>query len=749
MFNKNEKIKIQKQRGFTLIESLITIVVVAILFFGVYNLIIYSVKITNENKHRAAAAIIANQKIERIRNLPYDDVGTVSGMVNGVILDNETISQGGNVFNVNTLVKHEDDPFDGTVSDTDTIPTDYKSASVKVSWNGPFGQKNIIVSTIIAPKGIETNAGGGTLVISVFDANGLPVNLADVHIKNQDLAPVIDFTAESNDQGKLIFYGAPVSTEGYEITVTKTNYSTSSTTPRTVENPNPTKPNATIIEGQKTEISFAIDLLSDLTIKTVAINLPQNWRISSDSSGESQINARIAIDNSGSIYAVWQDYRQTSASKIYAQKYNSSGEAQWPNPSSPDDIVIATANNTILPDILADDSGNLYVGWHDGSTGNQEAYIVKLNSADGSDLWGGEKKINTLADAADQSHVRIALAESAGSATTSAVWQDNRDGDFDVYMQILNPIGSIQLNPEIKINTNPAADGSDQYEPVIAIGSLRDNYIAWTDKRDGDFNIYSAKYSSAATLQWEKIINTDTGTSGQTEPDITIDPNDNIYIVWTDERNGDKDIYAQKYDSEGNILWTEDLRINIENESNSQYSPSIAIDSNDNIYIVWTDERNGDKDIYAQKYDGEGNVLWTEDLRVNINLDSSAQYNPDITINPSTNKPFAAWQDDRNGDLDIYATEFDNYLSSGTPIENIPITITGIKRIGEDPIICKYNKNYLSDSVGNISLTDIEWDSYNIELQTGYEDYTMVMSSPNMPIYLPPNNSNEIILYLE
>ena len=576
----NKKIKFRKQQGFTLIESLITIVVVTILFFGVYNLIIYSIKITNENKYRAAAAIVANQKIERVRNLPYDDIGTVSGMVHGAIPDDETITKGGSVFEVNTLVKYEDDIFDGVASTTDTIPTDYKSASVKVSWNGPFGQKNIIASTIIAPKGIETNAGGGTLVISIFNASGLPVDLADVHIENQDLTPIIDFTAQTDSQGKLIFYGAPVSDEGYEITVTKTNYSTSSTTPRIAENPNPTKPNASVIEGAKTEISFAIDLLSDLTIKTVEVSLPQNWRISSDSSGESQTNARIAIDNLGFIYIVWQDYRQTSASKIYAQKYNSSGEAQWPNSTTPDDIVIATANNTILPDILVDNSGNLYIGWNDGSTGNQEAYLIKLNSADGSDLWGGEKKINTLADPADQSNVKIALVENAGIATTSIVWQDNRDGDLDVYLQTLDSNGILQLNPEIKTNTNPLADGSDQYEPVIIIGSQSNRYIAWADKRDGDLNIYGAKYSTTTTLQWENIINTNAGTSDQSEPDIAIDSNDNIYLVWTDERNGDQDIYAQKYDTDGKVLWTNDIKINIENETSSQYSPRIAIDSN-------------------------------------------------------------------------------------------------------------------------------------------------------------------------
>ena len=80
---------VKKQNGFTLVESLITILVMSILFLGVYKLIDFSIKITGDNKHRMAATVIANQKMELIRNLPYSDVGTVSGMVNGVIQNNE------------------------------------------------------------------------------------------------------------------------------------------------------------------------------------------------------------------------------------------------------------------------------------------------------------------------------------------------------------------------------------------------------------------------------------------------------------------------------------------------------------------------------------------------------------------------------------------------------------------------------------------------------------------------------------
>jgi prepilin-type N-terminal cleavage/methylation domain-containing protein len=690
------KIKIKnKQFGFSLIEVLVSVLIVSALTLAIFNLIIYSLKVTADNKFRLAAAMIADQKMEYIRNLPYDSVGITGGIPNGIIPEDETISQNNGVFYVNTLIKYEDDPFDGIGGGVpnDTITSDYKLARVRVSWNGPFGQKNATASTIIAPRGMETDAGGGTLSILVFDANGLPVNEASVHIENSNLDPAVDFTNETSGTGRLNFPGAPESIEGYEITVTKTGYSSDYTTDRTVANPNPTKPHATVLEGQRTEISFAVDLLSNLTIKAVTASLPQNWQINTDTTEESQENPRLIFDNSGFIYIVWQDFRSSSDYRIYAQKYNSSQDAQWPISTAPEDIRVSTAVKQILPDILIDNNGDLYICWNDDTLGNQDAYLVKLSAANGSDIWGGTKKINTIADSKDQTNARIALQTTSNNI--AVVWEDNRNTDIDIYMQLIASDKTQLWIPEIRVNRNPLSDGTKQSEPELAIDST-----------------------------------------------------DNIYVVWTDERNGNHDIYAQKYDTSGAALWASDILINTDGGTTNQYSPDIAIDSTDNIYVVWTDERNGNQDIYAQKYDTDGSALWAEDLRVNIDTGTSAQYNPAITINPADDNPYVSWQDDRNGNLDIYASNLEQY-GAETPVPNVPITVTGAKKIGENPIIYKYSQGFTTDIAGTVSLTAIEWDSYDISLQTGYATYAIALSNPVQPVNLEPNSSQTITLYLE
>jgi len=63
---------------------------------------------------------------------------------------------------------------------------------------------------------------------------------------------------------------------------------------------------------------------------------------------------------------------------------------------------------------------------------------------------------------------------------------------------------------------------------------------------------------------------------------------------------------------------------NLESTSTNQYGPNLAI-NNSIIYVSWTDDREGNQDIYTQKYDLNGNAQWSNDLRININTGDSSQ----------------------------------------------------------------------------------------------------------------------------
>lgn len=254
-------------KGFTFVGILVGVSLLLIVFLGIYGIFQLNLKVVGQNRARITATTLANQKIEIIKNLAYDEVGTVSGIPSGEVLESETITRNNIDYIVKTTIGYVDDPFDG-LAPADLLPNDYKKAKVKVFWTGLLdGEVTLITS--IAPKGLETTEGGGNLLISVFDALGQPISQADIHLVNDQISPNIDAHYQTNNQGQYLVAGAPSSTNAYQITVSKDNYSTDRTYSFT-EVVNPEKPQATVLEGDLTEISFSIDRLSNFSLRTLS-----------------------------------------------------------------------------------------------------------------------------------------------------------------------------------------------------------------------------------------------------------------------------------------------------------------------------------------------------------------------------------------------------------------------------------------------------------------------------------------------
>jgi hypothetical protein len=255
-----------------------------------------SLKVIWESKAKITATQLATQKIEMARNLDYENVGTVGGIPTGPIEQLEQITSNNIAFTVNTQVIYIDDIFDGIQGGDpdDTLNTDYKRIKVEVSWPYRFAHKPIIFMTDIMPIGLESSVGGGTLKILVYNASGQPVPQTTVTVQNTDLEPNVDISTVTDDQGYVILPGSPESVENYEITVSKTGYSSEQTYGVTAELPSPEKPHASVFENQTTNISFAIDEFGTLVVGTVYNVYDGWWNTSWDN------RKQITFDNTSS-----------------------------------------------------------------------------------------------------------------------------------------------------------------------------------------------------------------------------------------------------------------------------------------------------------------------------------------------------------------------------------------------------------------------------------------------------------------
>lgn len=235
-------------------------------------------------------------------------------------------------------------------------------------------------------------------------------------------------------------------------------------------------------------------------------------------------------------------------------------------------------------------------------------------------------------------------------------WSDARNGNFDIYFS-RSTDGGDNWNTDIKVNDDIGSayqDGSS-----LVVDNNGNLYLAWFDDRNGNRDVYFA-HSTDGGNSWSSNIkiNDDTGTTLQAGVNLAVGANNHVYAVWVDGRNGTGDIYFS-YSTDGGNSWSSNAKVN-DDSGTQRSSPTIVVDANSNIYVAWPDGRNGyydsmlfrNYDIYFAHSIDDGNS-WSADVRINDDTGMADQFNPNLAVD-SSGIIHATWGDDRNGNGDIY-----------------------------------------------------------------------------------------------
>lgn len=275
-------------KGFSLIEVLIGVFLLVLVFIGIYGAYQMGFKIISQNKARIGAIALANQKIEIIRNLPYESIGVNGSFPDGVLEAATTTVYNKINYNIQSRVDYVVDIQDGIAYPDDDCQNDYKKAEITVSWSEKFSG-SASLTTDITPKDLaqECNEPGGILLVPVFDSQGIMIASPLIEIKN----PLTDETVKSATPVSGQHYFS-LATSTYKVVVSKSGYS-SERTYGTNEIATPEKPHPIVLDKQLTQISFSIDKVSVFSVDTVS-----SWGLGSFSDSfndESKISATSSV----------------------------------------------------------------------------------------------------------------------------------------------------------------------------------------------------------------------------------------------------------------------------------------------------------------------------------------------------------------------------------------------------------------------------------------------------------------------
>lgn len=381
----------------------------------------------------------------------------------------------------------------------------------------------------------------------------------------------------------------------------------------------------------------------------------------------------IAIDDRGNVYTTGYFfgivdfdpgsgvYNLTSNGllDIFVQKLDAQGNLVWAKNmgGSEDDEGLS---------VVVDDVGSVYVaGYYQGqsdfdpnqgteirtSNGLADIFIQKLDSS-GNLIW-----VNTMGSLGDEKPNRIILNPQGGIYFVGS-FENSMDFDPSIdtfnllaslgstFIQKLTPQGelvwaknfgngsgsyavSTALDKWGNIYTNGGFLGTADFDPdtvstffLSATGSGLDNFI---QKLDSSGNFIWAKSFGGSSFDFVNDIAVDDNGNvysiGNFNDTIDFNPGVGVYDLIT---NGGSDVFIQKLDSLGDFVWAKSF-----GGVNADYGFTLCLDQQMNLYLsgvyssivdfdpnlgITNLTASGSLDIFIQKLDVNGNLIWVRGI---------------------------------------------------------------------------------------------------------------------------------------
>ena len=330
----------------------------------------------------------------------------------------------------------------------------------------------------------------------------------------------------------------------------------------------------------------------------------------------------------------------------------------WPGVDDNGVAICTDAHDQYNPQLVSDGQGGAIITWQDYRNGDPDIYAQAVDST-GAVKWTADgMAICTVSNSQDAPQL---VSDGQGGAIIS--WNDTRNdtGGFtncDIYAQAIDSTGAVKWTTDgVAICTA----ANNQYNSVLVTDGQGGAIITWQDFQNGNADVYAQAVDSAGAAKWTANgVAICLNANGQISPQLVSDGQGGAIITWYDTRNGNNDIYAQAVDSTGAAKWAPD-GIALCGTAGAQLNPHLVTDGQGGAIIAWQDQRNGNSDIYAQAVDSTGAVKWTAD-GVAICTDANDQYFLQL-VSDGQGGAIIPWMDTRNGNADIYAQAI---VSTGT-----------------------------------------------------------------------------------
>ena len=262
-----------------------------------------------------------------------------------------------------------------------------------------------------------------------------------------------------------------------------------------------------------------------------------------------------------------------------------------------------------------------------------------------------------------------------------------------------------------------SAEPPPRINPAIAVDDQGIIHVVLEDYRANPAlaNIMYAKSRDGGRSFDEGVMVDDavTVSTHQAKPQIAVDSDGIIHVVWEDYRRDSRlgDIYYAKSTDSGMTFGDDVCVDDLITITSRQINPVIAVDSRRIIHVAWEDYRNNAElgNIYYAKSTDGGQTFGTDTRVDDIFTDTTHQCNPAIAVDP-LETVFIVWEDYRNAPHlgDIYCARSTD--GGETFQENLMV---------DDPITITHRQIRPAVAVDDQGIVYVVWEDYRDNTELG------------------------------
>jgi len=309
--------------------------------------------------------------------------------------------------------------------------------------------------------------------------------------------------------------------------------------------------------------------------------------------------------------------------------------AQWPVDTEQNLAVTNQLGEETTPKVIAAMDGGCYVAWFENLTGS---YTVKMQryDADGIAQWGENGML--VSDHNQLSWITDYSVAVDGENNVYIAFNDVRHStapepdivDWDIFIYKISPDGTFLWGDDgLALTDNSVPD----LVPRLLLTWEGDVVVAWERGAGSEdqetFDVVLHKIDANGADLWDPVERVIPGGENMARP-LLVESDNGFFVQYLLGAAGERVIYVQSFDDNGDPQWTNPAEVCQQGDIPVWSAPLALTDYAGGVFTVWYEAVGFVQSrVFVQHVDADGNVMWGDDGMLAVTDDFWNEHSPD------------------------------------------------------------------------------------------------------------------------